>query len=94
MSNLSEQIKMMAIQQSVDEISNTLGDLQGIKNALLAGTPKDQTRGRQLQDILTHMEKEVTHLTYVTSQGHVPKSQQEINLGLKVQEAIHDISQI
>ncbi|KEO81940.1 hypothetical protein [Tumebacillus flagellatus] len=94
MSNMSEQLKLMAIQQSADEISNTLGDLQGVKNALLAGPPEQQPWGNRLQDILKRMEQELTNIQYVTAQGRMPESQQELELGLTVQTALNEISQI
>ncbi|MBL0388842.1 hypothetical protein JJB07_19755 [Tumebacillus sp. ITR2] len=94
MSNMSAQLQLMAIQQSTDEITYSLGELEGVKNALLAGPTDSQKWGQRLEGILTQIEKELQNIEYVTAQGVLPKSQQERDLGMKVQVAVQEISQI
>jgi hypothetical protein len=92
--SMTETLKLMAISQSARQIEYSLGELEGISNALLTAQSKSSDAGQRLQEILKQMQKELQNIDYVVSQGNVPKSKQELEMGMKVQEAINEISQI
>ncbi|PWK12784.1 hypothetical protein [Tumebacillus permanentifrigoris] len=91
---MSETLKLMAIAQSARQIEYSLGELEGVTNAVVSPEFNPQVLSQRLQDIRNRMQKELRNIEYVVSQGNVPKSQQELEIGIKVQEAINEISQI
>jgi virulence-associated protein VapD len=63
-------------------------------NQLLEGSADMQQQGKRLQQLHTQIGQELKNIGYIIQQGQIPVSEQQLNLGQKVQEAITEISQV
>ena len=94
MSTMTEQLKLRAIEQSAQSISLQMNLLEGVTNGLTTGTHNTAAFEQQLKQIRSQIEHELENIRFVTAQGRLPASPEERALGLKVQEAIREITQI
>ncbi|HEU4963070.1 MAG TPA: hypothetical protein VFV52_04305 [Bacilli bacterium] len=90
----TEQLKLMAIKQSADEIQLSLAQLEGAMNALLQGPSELRRHGLRLQEVHSRIDRELKNIGYVVEQGQYPVAQAQLQLGQKVQQALTDITQI
>lgn len=90
----TEQLKLMAVQQSADGIQAALDQLEGAMNALLQGPSELRRHGLRLQQIHSQIERELKNIGYVVDEGQRPMSQEQLELGQSVQYALSDIAQI
>lgn len=88
-----EHMQLKTIYQSVQSVQLSLDDLQGVINQLLQ-EPHLRPHGERVDAVRQQITEELERIQYVIKQGHEPRSQEEIHLGQKVQDAVSEISQI
>lgn len=83
------------IKQSLHRMEIAGSELEGVMNQLLNGSSDQRRIGLRLQEILRVCREELQKIDYMVEQGvAAPASQDQLAIGLKVQEAINEISQI
>jgi hypothetical protein len=91
---LTEQLKLMAIEQSTRQIQYSSDELEGVVNQLLEGSEDMRRHGLRLQQLHSQIGQELKNIGYIIQQGQVPVSEQQLNIGQKVQDAVTEISQV
>ncbi|TCP52472.1 hypothetical protein EV586_11071 [Tumebacillus sp. BK434] len=93
--NMTVTVPLHQIEQSLHQMRLAGSQLEGMTNQLLNGSSEQRRIGLRLQDILTVYRKELQKIGYMVEQGaEAPASQDKLKIGLQVQEAINEISQI
>ncbi|MFD2171424.1 hypothetical protein [Tumebacillus lipolyticus] len=91
----TELMRLRCIQQSVHRLEIACGELEVLSKGLLQGPPELQHLGIRLQQSLRALETELQTIGDVIHHGNAPPlSQEQLNLGSLVQEALNEISQI
>lgn len=88
MSDMNEQLKLQAIEQSTRELEMSLGELIGVANGL-EGVAEGHVFATRLHAICEQMRQALDNVQYVTAQGHVPQSEETLLLGERVQESLN-----
>jgi hypothetical protein len=91
---LTEQLKLMAIEQSTRQIQYSIDEMEGVVNQLLGGSEDMRRHGLRLQKLHSQFEQELKNIGYVIQQGQAPVSEKQLTIGQQVQEAVTEISQV
>ncbi|ASS75709.1 hypothetical protein CIG75_12420 [Tumebacillus algifaecis] len=95
MLTMISQLHIKSLEQSLYRLQLASFELEGVTNLLLQGPSEMRRHGLRLQQVLTRYREELQRIEYVTEQGdRPPKSRELLEIGLNVQEAINEISQI
>ncbi|ARU62395.1 hypothetical protein CBW65_16560 [Tumebacillus avium] len=88
-------VPLKRIEQSLHRMRLAGYQLEGVANQLLNGSSDQRRIGKRLQDVLTVYQEELQKIGYMVEQGdQEPLSQEQLQIGMQVQEAINEISQI
>ncbi|MGZ4031843.1 MAG: hypothetical protein ACXVP5_04445 [Tumebacillaceae bacterium] len=91
---LTEQLKLMAIEQSTRQLQYKTDELEGVVNQLLEGSEDMRRHGLRLQQLHSQIGQELKNIGYVIQQGQAPVAEQQLTIGQKVQEAVSSIDQV
>lgn len=90
-----QQVQQLQITESVKRMQYILEEVEGIAYQLLDSTNPDQkNQGKRLQQIIKQLDFERQTIGQIVGNGRPVVSQEEKDIGMKVQEALKEASQI
>jgi hypothetical protein len=89
----TEELRRLALLQSLESLNRAVEDLEGITNRMQKSREL-HPHGMRLREIQQRFREELDRMVFVMDQGHAPKTAEELALGRQVQQALTEIVQI